>query len=85
MTTQMNNTQTKFFKQSKYSTRDDKISTSYDNKNKNSIHTKTTSNWPKIKDYSGDQNVEFGKTKINMRNSFIGDPVYIFIITEYLY
>jgi len=76
----MNNTQTNFFKQTNqtnFSHRDEKNSTSYD-KNRFKTNTKSgTSNWPKIKDLTGENKIDFRKTnqKFNPRGSYKGDPV----------
>ncbi len=74
----MNNTQTNFFKQSHYTHRDDKNNTSSEHKNK--FKKTGISVWPKIKENSSEQKLEYGRSlqKFNTtRSSFNGDAVSI--------
>jgi len=77
----MNNTRNHFFKPNDNNAKDDKNSTSTGHKNKFKTDTKlgltNNSNWPKIKDFSNENKLDFGKTnfKFNTRAIFTGDPV----------
>ena len=77
MATQLNKTQTNFFKEQDFNQKDEKNSTSTEHKNQFKTNSKLGAvNWPKIKELSNEPKI-FVKTnqKFNLRSIYTGDPV----------